>query len=184
MSESIYKKRMQGYYPQVVSSIDEFKSIIDSEYLEFEETELGKDKITNNAYLSTMDETRIEQWEQMLAIKPVSGSTLEDRRETIIARIRGQSKLNTNLINLVVKTFTGGSAVSWIRESVLYIEVSPPPENKDYKFENVEQEILRRIPAHLGFNITRKGRKHSEISSFTHSYLSQYKHEKIRWGNI
>ena len=102
-----------------------------------------------------MSEDRIEQWEKIFNITPIGGSSLSDRRETIIARVRGQGKLNTELINLIVGTFTGGAANSWVKDGVLYVEITPPPNNKQYQFLNVEQELKNKIPAHLGISVMR-----------------------------
>jgi hypothetical protein len=151
----MYKKRMIGYYPAVIQKITEFKGIIDAEYPEFDDISAIKDSITDNAYLTTMGESRIEEWEKIFGIRPVEGSTVDDRRETIIARIRGNGKLNTALINSIVKTFTGGAAKSWVKDSVLYVEITPPPDNKQYIFENVEQELVKKVPAHLGLEVAR-----------------------------
>ena len=149
------KQRMFGYYPKVIQAILEFKAITDQEGHELNNIRDGLDNVIDDAYLSTMSENRIMQWENMLGIRPLEGTTFEDRRETIIARIRGQGKLNTALINNIVKTFTGGTAISWVENSVLYVEITPPPNNKQFVFENVEQELRYRIPAHLNFNIYR-----------------------------
>jgi hypothetical protein len=146
---------MNSYYPEVITAILEFQGIINAEYPEFEDISLVRDRITDDAYLTTMGEGRIEQWEKIFGIRPVDGSSVSDRRETIIARIRGQGKLNTELINSIVGTFTSGTANSWIEDSTLYVEITPPPANKQYIFANVEQELAKKVPAHLGFNVSR-----------------------------
>ena len=151
----MYRERMNSYYPEVIRSIQEFKAIIDSESLEFEDLASERENVLNNAYLTTMDETRVSEWEKILGIKPLDHSTLIDRRDVVIARIRGQGKLNTDLINTIVKTFTEGTAESWMENGVLYVAITPPPNNKQYRFENVEQEISKKVPAHLGFQISR-----------------------------
>lgn len=161
----MYRERMNSYYPQVIQSILEFKAIIDGEYPEFESLDEAKESALNDAYLLTMSESRILEWEKILGINPIDGSTLSDRRETIIARIRGQGKLNTNLINAIVKTFTGGTAESWIEDSILYVAITPPPGNKQYQFANVEQEIGMKVPAHLGFEISRNYFTWNEIKN-------------------
>ncbi len=161
----MYRERMNDYYPQVIKAIDEFKAIIDAEYPEIEYLATGIQGVTDNAYFYTMSEERITQWEQMLGIIPLEDSNLTDRRDTIIARIRGQGKLNTELINLIVNTFTGGTANSWIKDSVLYVEITPPPDNKLYRFENVEQELLKKVPAHLGFKVERNYYTWEEIEN-------------------
>lgn len=92
---------------------------------------------------------------KILNIAPLADSSLDDRRDTIIARIRGQGKLNTALISSIVNAFTGGTANSYIEDSVLYVEITPPPNNKQYQFANVEQELKKKAPAHLGLNVSR-----------------------------
>lgn len=151
----MYQKRMNSYYPQVIQAIREFKAIIDGEYPEFGDLSVASEQVLNNAYLITMSEDRIKQWENVLGIKPLEGSSEQDRRETIIARIRGQGKLNTETINTIVNTFTGGTANAWVKDSVLYVEITPPPDNKQYQFANVEQELSIKVPAHLGFEVSR-----------------------------
>lgn len=169
----MYYERMNSYYPEVIRTIEEFQAIIDSEYPEFGGLESGRDEVINDAYLPTMSEARISQWEQLLNIKALENSTLDDRRDTIIARIRGTGKLNTELISSIVNAFTGGSANSWVKDSTLYVEITPPPTNKQYRFENVESEINKRVPAHLGLNVSRN-----------YSEWSQIKSDFATWGDV
>lgn len=150
-----YRERMLGYYPQIIRTIKEFQAIIDGEYPEYEDLDSAEDTTLDNAYIATMDEDRVEQWENMLGIQPLEGSSLDDRRDTILARVRGQGKLNTALINSIVNAFTGGSANSWVADSTLYVEITPPPDNKQFQFANVEQELQKKIPAHLGMSVSR-----------------------------
>ena len=133
----------------------EFQAIIDAEYPEFEALEKGNERVISDAYLLTMTEDRVKEWENMLDIRPLENSSIEDRRDTIIARVRGQGKLNTEMINIIVGTFTGGTANSWIKDGTLYVEITPPPNNKKYRFKNVEQELAKKVPAHLGFKVER-----------------------------
>jgi hypothetical protein len=149
------KDRMFNYYPKVIQTILEFKAITDHEGQELNDLRVGLDDVIANAYLGTMLEDRIILWENVLGIRPLEGTTFEDRRETVIARIRGQGKLNTTLINNIVNVFTGGTAISWVEDSVLYVEITPPPNNKQFVFENVEQELLNKVPAHLDFKVSR-----------------------------
>ena len=151
----MYKERMNEYYPQVIQAISEFQAIIDAEYPEFEELEKQNERVMSDAYLHTMTEARVKEWENMLGIHPIAGSSVDDRRDTIIARIRGQGKLNTKLINSIVNAFTGGTAKSYVKDSVLYVEITPPPDDKHYRFENVESELANKVPAHLGLMVSR-----------------------------
>lgn len=179
----MYQKRMNSYYPQVIQAIREFKAIIDSEYPEFGDLSVASEQVLNNAYLVTMSKDRIEQWENVLGIKPLEGSSEQDRRDTIIARIRGQGKLNSETINTIVNTFTGGTANAWVKDSVLYVEITPPPGNKQYQFANVEQELSIKVPAHLGFEVSRNYLTWGEVKE-RYATWQDVKDEFDTWGDV
>lgn len=156
---------MNSYYPQVIQSILEYQAIIEGEYTEVERISDCVNQNIDDAYLTTMSENRVEQWENMLGIRPIENSSVSDRRDTVVARIRGQGKLNSELINIIVGTFTDGTANSWVKDGVLYVEITPPPGNKQYQFANVEQEIANKVPAHLGLKIKRNYYTWGEIEN-------------------
>lgn len=183
MENNLPSARMWNYYPPVIQSIEEFKAIIDAESVELDNTDKSIINITNNAYLTTMDERRVEAWERVFNIKPIAGSSLDDRRETIIARIRGQGKLNTDLINSIVNVFTGGTAISYVRDSVLYVEITPPPNNKSYQFPNVEQELANKVPSHLGFKISRNYLEWEEVKKDFATW-GDVKNNFTTWENV
>lgn len=151
----MYQERMNRYFPEVIRTIKEFQAIIDSEYPEFEDLSVKRENVLNNAYLTTMDESRIVEWEKILKLKPIAESTLNDRRDAVIATIRGQGKLNSKLIEAIVSSFTGGIVESWIIDSVLYVKVYPPSYNKTYIFDNVKNVLATKIPAHLDLVVYR-----------------------------
>ena len=182
-TDSIIGQRMHDYYPQVISCIGDFQAILKAEYPEFEELSLVKDKVIENSYLSTMDETRITNWEKVLKIVPLPNSTIEDRRDVIMARLRGQGKLNTELINKIVNTFTGGSANSWIENSTLFVEITPSPTNKQYQFENIEQELKSKVPCHLKLNVYRNYYTWGEVNN-TSSTWESVKTNFGTWENV
>lgn len=159
MSEQLdclmYRNRMFGYYPDVIKNLKEFQAVIDAEYPEFCQLKIERGRVLNNAWMETMQEDRISQWEQWLSISPLPDSTLQDRRETIMARVYGGYKLNTESISNIVSMFTRGGAESWFEDSTIYVRIYPPPGNKQYKFENVEAELTRRKPGHLDIDVRR-----------------------------
>lgn len=178
-----YKERMISYFPEVIRTIKEFKAIIDSEYPEFNDIHTEVGNTLDNAYLLTMDEERIAQWEKILDINILSDSTIEDRRDVIVARLRGQGKLNTALINTIVNTFTGGSANSWVENSVLHVEVTPPPGNKQYKFENIERELQNKVPTHLGLDVVRNYYTWGEVAEIVTTW-DDVKNTFATWEDV
>ena len=156
-----YNKQMLDYYPEVIKSIREFQALIKTQSLEVEEMHEELTKILGNAYISTADEATIVKWEKMLKITPLKQGEddletwLSDRKETILARLYQVEKLNSKSISDIVKIFTGGTATSYFKDGVVHVKISPPEDNKQYKFENVEQELRKKVPAHLKFQVDR-----------------------------
>lgn len=174
-----YNEQMLNYYPEVIKAIKEFQAMIATQSIEVEKLHDELTKILGNAYISTADETRILMWEQLLGIDPLpqGDDTLEDwlsdRRETILARLYNVKKLNTDTISEIVQIFTGGTATSYFKNSTIYVSILPPKNNKQYKFENVEQELRNKIPAHLMFQVSRD----------YYEWL-QIKNNESTWGDV
>lgn len=152
---TISGERMLKYYPEVIQRLIEFQALIKAEGFEVDFIGNDIELIVNEAYLLTMGENRIAEWEKALGIAVNVEDSIEDRREVIIARIRGQGKLNTALINAIVSAFTNGTADPYFRDSVLHVDITPPPNNKQFKFANVERELMKKIPAHIGLSVKR-----------------------------
>ena len=148
-------ERMREYYPDAIRRILEFQALLQGEGVEIDILKDGISISVNEAYLTTMSEDRISEWEKALGIAPSEDDTIQDRRDVIIARIRGQGKLNTALINSIVGAFTEGVADSYIQDGVLHVDITPPPNNKQDKFKNVESEISKKSPVHLGLSVKR-----------------------------
>lgn len=166
-----YNQQMLNYYPEVIKGIRDFQELILTQSLEVEEMHEELKKILGNAYISTANESRIAEWEVFLGIVPLEQGEddmetwLSDRRETILARIFQTPKLNSKSISDIVKIFTGGTAVSYFKDGVIHIQITPPKNNKQFKFENVEQELSKKIPAHLMFTVSRNYRTWLQINN-------------------
>jgi hypothetical protein len=174
-----YNKQMLSYYPEVIKALREFQAMIKVQSLYVEDAHNELTKILANAYVSTADETRISEWEQLLGITPLpqGDDTLEtwlsDRRETIVARLFSVPKLNSDSIADIVNIFTGGTAKSYFENGTIHVLISPPKGNKQYKFENVEQELSKKIPAHLKLKVDRN-----------YYTWSQTKENNATWGDV
>lgn len=165
--------RMLDYYPEVIKVISEFKALMLSEGFEVDFLKTDVNLLVNEAYLRTMGESRIIEWEHLLKLTPTSDETLEDRKDKIIASIRGRGKLNTSTINSIVGAFTnGGTAISYIENGTLTVLVQPPIENRQYKFANVEKALKPLIPSHLGLSVIRDYATWGEIKDNYASWQS------------
>ena len=179
----MYQERMNSYLPEVIRTIEEFQGIIDGEYPEFEELSVERENVLKNAYITTMDEVRIAEWEKILKLTPIKGSTIDDRRDSVIASIRGQGKLNSKLIEAIVSSFTGGIVDSWIIDSTLYVEIYPPSYNKTYIFDNVKNALAAKIPAHLDLLVYRNHSTWGGIRSYANTWGGVSENFET-WGDV
>ena len=174
-----YNQQMLDYYPEVIKAIREFQVLIETQSLQVEDIHKELTKALENAYVNTADQSKIAEWERFLGITPLPQGDdpleqwLEDRRETILARLYAPKKLNSSSISDIVSIFTGGKATSYFKDGVIHVLVSPPKNNKKYKFENVEQELKQKIPAHLLFNV-----------AINYQNWAKVKTDHITWGGV
>ncbi len=165
-----YNEHMLSYYPEVIKAIREFRALIATQSQQVESVYGELTKILLNAYVVDADEDTIEQWEEMLGIVPLPQGDddretyLSDRKETILARLYNTQSLNTASISEIVKIFTGGESVSYFKDGTIHVLISPPKNNKQYKFANVEQELSNKIPAHLMLNVSRNYNTWSQVN--------------------
>lgn len=164
---SIIQDRMKSYYPPVVIGIKDIEAIVDAEFPEFETLNDSQMQLIYDKYLVSgeVSEDRIRAWETELELSVPVGATMEDRRDAIVARIRGGTKLNTATISNIVNAFTGGQARAYIQNSTLYVAILSPADNKSYIYENVEREIERLKPAHLGLSVYRAYKTWGQINT-------------------
>ena len=155
MADINYYEQMLNYYPEVIKSIRDYKELIAAQSVEIADLDDTLTTTLRNAYISDADEATLVRWEKVLGITPLEGSTVEDRRETILARLYNTPKLNSESISEIVRIFTGGTAKSYFKDGTIYVLITPPDKSKSYKFDNVTQELRKKIPAHLGLSVAK-----------------------------
>lgn len=165
-----YNEQMLNYYPEIIKAIREFRALIETQSLQVQEMHDELNKILANAYVCDADENRISQWEQLLGIVPhpqgenSAKTWLEDRKETILARLYNVQKLNSKAIADVVSIFTNSTAKSYFKDGTIYIEVAPPPTDKTYNLDNIKQELRYKVPAHLSLQVDRAFQTWREVN--------------------
>ena len=124
--------KMIGWYPTTVVAVDALRAVNDVVGHELDNARARGALLNNNAFLFWMDESRLAEWESALEIDVPENSTVEERRNVIIAKIRGQNKFNVSNIKSIVKTFTGGDAEVNVADGVISVKVLPPNNGQLY----------------------------------------------------
>lgn len=154
-SETEHGQQMLDYYPEIIKVITEFQALMRTEGFEIDLLHDNLDFVYDDAFLNTMSESRVMEWEESLNINPLSTDSLEQRRDDVIAKLRGTNKLNTQSIAEIVQAYTQGTCTSHLEDGVLTVEIKPPAENKEFRFSAIEAELSKRIPAHIKLNVIR-----------------------------
>ena len=147
--------KMIGWYPTNVVAVDALRAVNDVVGHELDNARARGALLNNNAFLFWMDESRLAEWENALEIDVPENSTVEERRNIIIAKIRGQNKFNVSNIKSIVKTFTGGDAEVTVADGVISVKVLPPNNGQLYNQSALVWELKNKIPAHMQLNIER-----------------------------
>ena len=147
--------KMIGWYPTTVVAVDAMRAVNDVVGHELDNARARGALLNNNAFLFWMDESRLAEWENALEIDVPENSTVEERRNVIVAKIRGQNKFNVSNIKSIVKTFTGGDAEVTVADGVISVKVLPPNNGQLYNQSALVWELKNKIPAHMQLNIER-----------------------------
>lgn len=147
------KTDLLNYLPEFLKNIMEYKEICIVENTEFDMLYPSIDNIFSESTIKYCSEARIDEWEQALKIAPKG--TLEQRRLFLLAKLRGQGKLNEAKITNIVDAFTGGEAITSIENSVITVKILPPNNGEIYLYPDVERALKPLIPANLELVVMR-----------------------------
>ena len=164
--------KMIGWYPTTVVAVDALRAVNDVVGHELDNARARGALLNNNAFLFWMDESRLAEWENALEIDVPENSTVEERRNVIIAKIRGQNKFNVSNIKSIVKTFTGGDAEVTVADGVISVKVLPPNNGQLYNQSALVWELKNKIPAHMQLNIERYYSTWGDVKSNETSWQS------------
>lgn len=98
---------IQNYQPPLVRKQREMGYITSAENPEFERIYELLDIAMKDQFVVTATEIGISRWEKILKIKPPAGSTLEQRRAAVLARLLSNMPINLEVVRQVVETYLG-----------------------------------------------------------------------------
>ena len=142
--------RMMEYLPPYWHEYAEMKAIVQSEGAEIDKLDRQSECILTDAFIMTMTESRIKEWEKWLGLPPTG--TLEDRRLAILNYFAVISKLTKESIQvLVAQLYKGARAIVRFKDSTIKITIKPLPEHdtEAIDFEILLKQLERRKPCHI-----------------------------------
>ena len=171
---------IKSYFPDILKEVKEFKLIDEAESPEllflWEETE----KIFNNQFIVTSDETGVKMIEDMLGLKPKATDTLQERKFKILTKYNEDIPYTIGKLNEVLATLCGKNGFKLeINRNAFYINVKVELVNKK-NVDAVNETLERMVPANMLFDITLLYNQHKTLYPYTHFHLKKYKHRELR----
>ncbi len=110
----------------------------------------GMEKLVDVNFILTADEAAVKQWERALEITYKGQPTLDQRKRVIIGYIIGQGHIGEKEIREIIGQYTPNAVAFSFMRGVITIMV----EGEIFDEDNLLKTLLKRIPAHLGLNIS------------------------------
>lgn len=149
-------KRMMEYLPPYWYEYTEMQQILKNEGAEIDTLDDESEFILTDAFLYTMTERRIEEWEEWLGLPPTG--TLEDRRMAILNYFAVISKLTRESIQVLVsQLYQGARAIVRFKDSTIKITIKPLPEHdtEEIGFQILIDQLNPRKPTHIPLYVDR-----------------------------
>lgn len=143
-------KRMMGYLPNYWHEYEEMQQILKSQGAELDDLDEESNCLLNDAFILTMSETRIAEWESWLKLPP--NGALQDRRLAILNYFSVISKMTRESIQtLVASLYNNARATVVFKDSTIRIKIKPVAEHDsdELDFQRLLDQLEKRKPCHI-----------------------------------
>lgn len=143
-------KRMMGYLPNYWHEYEEMQQILKSQGAELDDLDEESNCLLNDAFILTMGESRIAEWESWLKLPP--NGTLQDRRMAILSYFAVISKMTRESIQtLVASLYNNARATVVFKNSTIAIKIKPVADHygDELDFQRLLDQLEKRKPCHI-----------------------------------
>lgn len=147
------------YYPRYYRDVLEMRAILETEGKLADDIEDNIERVFNNCFIDTADETTISKLEKFLYLGLYKQRSLEERRRLVKSLFVGGGKISASMISEMIAAYTGAPASCRFEpfdeygNNKLYIDFSRGKEKTLY-MSDILTLIERRIPAHIEYMVT------------------------------
>ena len=141
---------MMEYLPPFWHEYAEMQQILQNEGLELDDLDEDSECILNDAFILTMGESRIEEWEAWLKLPP--NGTLQDRRMAILSYFAVISKMTRESIQTLVRSlYSEARSEVVFKNSTITITIKPLPDHDsdELDFQRLLDQLELRKPCHI-----------------------------------
>lgn len=179
-----YYRDLSRYVPGFVSELQEMAQIYETEGRELGSVRYNLDDLVDQCFVQTAT-WGLLRWEQEYGIKTNLSLSYEQRREIILAKMRGQGTTTVEMIRNTAIAFSGGE-VDVIEDNsnynfiIRFVGLYGIPRNMQ-AFIDMLEEIK---PAHLGYSFEYKYVIWNELTPYIWDELKAYTWDGLRVNEI
>lgn len=93
--------------PERLQSVTEFSALADTVNPEIDATNAAVGLMAANAMISTADENGVKRWEKILGVSTPMNSTLQARKDALIARLMTKPPINLETLREIIEAYMG-----------------------------------------------------------------------------
>jgi hypothetical protein len=140
---------MMGYLPDYYRTSRVMRAVLEAQGNELEKLYQAFDNILDQLFIDTAS-WRLDYWEEELGLKVMPEQPVEQRRDKIKSRLRGQGTATIKLVKQVAETYDKGKVdviedVSSYTVTLRFIDTIGIPAN----LEDLKAAVRAVVPAHL-----------------------------------
>lgn len=156
------REHLKEYLPDYYIQDGNAAAILDAQEIELRKTEEGYSRVTADTSPSTAED--IDRWEDEYDILPAAGSTIDQRRAEVWARIRGGGTFTKETIRDLATIYTGQTPeVIEIPDVFLVIVTLSGTEDTVEGFDSFVTAVMGLLPAHADMTISLKWHTWGEL---------------------
>lgn len=168
------------YIPLFIQKYREIQQIMSTEDSELQAIEGEGEKIKNNQFIYSCDETGVKRFEDMLGIIALDDDTIENRIFKIVSRWNNDSPYTTKMIKDKLEILCGDDGYSINVEYNNYKIVIRVALTSKKNYSEIEKMLNAVIACNLILDLSLLYNQHSALASFTHSQLAAYTQYELR----
>lgn len=167
------------YYPKYYRDVFEMRAILETEGKLADDIEYNIERVFNNCFIDTADESTIRRLEMFLNIGVQASKTLEERRQFVKAHFIGMGKTSASTLVNMIRSYTGGDAVITFEpfdeegNNCLFIDL--PYSQGTLYADDIKTILTKMLPAHITYRIRLK----MEISTGLYPVYSLFPMQNI-----
>jgi len=171
--------RVLDYLPPVLREVRDFQCLMEAYQGEVSDLWRGERETEDNFYLFTADERGLLHWETILGISPRMGSSLEERRLVIAARISQSTPYDWGTFLAFLRVLMGREDAYSAVLSGLRLEIRLMPPWRGMR--DLVWDLVRYVvPANIEALVIPVYNTHAETARWTHGEMTAFTHWQLR----